>query len=122
MQWKPGLIFGVQIVTTLWMLLLGVLLLGEDKITGLVLVGGCGLLNLVALGLWLTRSDRDAFGSMKQFLWITTPVYAAVCLTIYWRSSSGEWKSGPSISEGFPYWIVAVPPVMVLVLKGKERE
>ncbi|MFT5288922.1 MAG: hypothetical protein ACI8QS_003401 [Planctomycetota bacterium] len=119
---KPTRILAAQIVTTMWMLVLGFFLLEEDRLTGQALMGGAAGMCVVALALWLTRSRRTDLGSMGQFLWITTPVYAAVCLTIYLRSSSGHWKNGPELADGFPYWIIAIPPAMAFVLKRKEQE
>jgi len=108
--WNAGGWFGAQLGSTLWMLILGGLLLARDPATGLLcLAGGLGL-NGLGLGLWLARRRLRPYLGIQAFLLGTSLVVAVLVLVVNARGLSRPPEAGALVATYLPWWVITLPP------------
>lgn len=109
-DWSPGSWFGTQLGCTLWLLLLGAVLLGEDHVTGAAAFVGFVAANAWGLRLWRRRARMPGRVGMQRLLAGIALVVAIVVVLANVRA----------VAVDLPYWTIAVVPAC-MVLLGRPR-
>ena len=114
-HWNRGGWFGGQIGATLWLVLLGGLLIAQGRLTGAaVLVLGI-LPNLVGLLLWRRRHTLSPYPAL-QILFSTAGISALVSMLVIVRS--GVTPSSLQLPSGL--WFLLVYPGLMFVFHLQE--
>ena len=119
--WNAGGWFGTQIGSTLWLLILGTLLLARDSVTAWACLAGFFALNGWGWHLWRRRRHCGPHAALQRFLALTTAVIAGVVALVNARGLSEPPAPGALVSTQVPYWIVGIAPVLMLVFYLRER-
>lgn len=119
--WNAGGWFGSQFGCTLWMLILGFVLLARDFLAAWVCIAGFVVLNVWGLYLWQARARRRAYAAIQWFLLAASGVIAIVVVTVNVRGLSEPATAGALVSTYLPYWVVAVAPGLMLVFFWRQR-
>lgn len=119
-SWNPGGWWGSQIGSTLWMLLLGILLLRKDALAAGVCLAAFTATNLVGLALWLARRRVSAFAAIEGLL-ATLSVAIAVVVVVANQRGLSVSEPGALVSTSVPYLLVFMGPGMMLLFYLKER-
>ena len=96
-QWSAGGWFGAQIGATLWLLLLGGLMLGQGRSSGGVVLALGLLMNGLGVYLWSARGTREPYPAIQLFLGACSVVALASVLL---ASASNPSTGGSSASTG----------------------
>src|SRR5688572_21378445 len=86
--WNAGGWFGAQLGSTLWLFILGVVLLPRDETGAFLSFGGFALLNLWGRFLWGRRARLGPHAGFQLFLGAASVVFAAVVLALRARGLS----------------------------------
>jgi hypothetical protein len=121
-SWNAWGWFGTQLGATLWMLILGVVLLSKDSLAALVNVGGFVVLNAWGLCLWQSRERLSAHAGFQRLLGASSVVIAFVVVVNNSRGSSQPRVPGAWVSTYLPYWVIAVAPALMLLFFLLERQ
>ena len=119
--WSPGGWFGAQLGSTLWLLILGCVLLRRDATGGALCLGGWALLNAWGGLLWSRRGRLDPYAAFQLFLGAASLVFAAVVLVLRDRGLSEHPLAGGAVSTYLPLWVIALAPALMLVFYLRER-
>jgi hypothetical protein len=109
--WNAGGWFGGQAGATIWLLLLGFILMFRDPVAGGVAIGCATLANLVGLGLWTNRKRISAYAGIQAMMG-STAVLALIAVII----CNGR-LSAPRI----PLWVLLTYPGVMLQFMLMER-
>jgi hypothetical protein len=115
-HWNRGGWFGGQVGATLWLVLLGCLLMAQGrKVGAVVLVLGL-VPNFVGLALWRHRHRLSPYPAL-QLLIATAGISALVSMVVLWR------LTGPVSSLQLPssLWFLLLYPGLMLVFHLQER-
>jgi hypothetical protein len=104
--WNAGGWFGTQLGCTVWLLPLGVGLVPEDVVSGVVALAGFAACNMWGWALWRRRVVVPAHTGVQILLGGVALVVAAVVLVANARV--------PSVY--LPYWAMAAIPVLMAFL------
>ena len=126
-SWNAGGWFGSQLGCTLWLLILGSILLSKDSLAALACLGGFIGLNAWGLYLWRRREQLSAYAGLQRFLAAAAVIIAVVVLAVNGRGLSEPPAPGALVSTYLPYWVIALPPALMLLfflreLKVKQRQ
>jgi hypothetical protein len=121
-SWNAGGWFGSQLGCTLWLLILGVVLLSKDSLAAWLCVGGFVLLNAWGLYLWRSREKLTSYAGMQRFLLATSVIIAMVVVVVNGRGVSEPPAPGALVSTYLPYWAIAVAPGLMLLFYWRERQ
>jgi hypothetical protein len=113
-QWSRGGWFGGQIGATLWVLLLGVLMLDRGRATGAVVLAlGLGV-NALGAWLWRGRHEREPYPAIQLLL----GACAGVAVVSVWLASAAD-----SANEGFApsLPVLLVYPGLMLLFHLQEQ-
>ena len=121
-SWNAGGWFGSQLGCTLWLLILGVVLLSKDLFAAWVCVGSFVVLNAWGLYLWRGREKLIAYAAMQRFLLATSVIIALVVVVVNSRGVSEPPAPGALVSTYLPYWTIAVAPGLMLIFLWRERQ
>lgn len=119
--WNAGGWFGAQIGSTLWLLILGAVLLPGDSLTAWACLSGFLALNGWGWHLWHRRQHLGAHAALQRFLAAATAVIAGVVALVNARGLSEPPAPGALVSTQLPYWVVGVAPALMLVFYLRER-
>jgi len=119
--WNAGGWFGSQLGCTLWLLILGLVLLRKDAVAAWVCVAGFVVLNVWGLYLWRSRVRRSAYSGVQRFLVVASVMIAVVVLVVNARGASEPPAGGSLASTYLPYWAMAVAPTLMLIFLLRER-
>ena len=119
--WNAGGWFGSQIGGTLWMLILGLVLLGKDLVSAASALAAFGLLNAYGWQLWCRRTELRAYVALQRFLITASVAIAAVVVLLNVRGVAEPPPPGALVSTHLPYWVVAVAPGLALMFWWRER-
>jgi len=114
-QWNRGGWFGAQLGSTLWLVLLGALLLIQSKPAGgLVVLFGL-LPNLLGCVLWRRRHTLSPYPAIQVLI-----ASCGVCALLGWASI---WAGGiPASSSGMPGpWFLLMYPGLMVAFHLQER-
>jgi hypothetical protein len=113
--------FGSQLGGTLWLLVLGVVVMPNDRLAASVCIGGCAALNAWGLYLWRSRERLRAYTGIQRFLAVASLIVALVVLVLNYRGVSGPPTPGAPVSTHVPYWSIVVVPTLMLLFAFQER-
>ena len=114
-QWNAGGWFGPQLGGTLWLLLLGLVLLPKDVLAALVVLACFAGANAVGLSLWRRRHRIAAYPAL-QWMIAACGVASLIAFT-FLDSRLGSVEFTPAI----PYWILLVFPGVMVMLCLQRR-
>jgi hypothetical protein len=120
-HWNAGGWFGSQLGCTLWLLILGLVLLSKDLLAAWACVAGFVMLNAWGLYLWRGRGQLIAYVAIQRFLLAASVIMAAVVAVVNIRGLSEPPTSGALVSTYLPYWVIAVAPGLMLAFFSIER-
>ncbi|MCP3985209.1 MAG: hypothetical protein GY723_12540 [bacterium] len=114
-QWNRGGWFGSQLGATLWLILLGGLLLAQSRpVGGLVVL--CGLIpNLIGLALWRRRSSVSPYPAIQILIAVCGlgALVAMLGLRLFSLSQSS--------SELSSVWFLLIYPALMLAFHLQEQ-
>jgi len=120
--WNTGGWFGSQVGSTIWMLILGFVLLSKDSLAASVCFGGFVVLNAWGLFLWRSRERLSVYAGLQRFLASATVVIALVVVVVNERGVSQPPAPGALVSTFFPYWVILAAPMLMFLFFLRERE
>ena len=120
--WNAGGWFGTQLGCTLWLLVLGIVLLSKDSLSAGVCIAGFVVLNLCGAYLWHRREQVSAYAGFQWFLFAASLIIALVVLVLNKRGVSGSPTSGALVSTYLPPWVVVFAPALMLLFFLLERK
>jgi hypothetical protein len=120
MRWDAGSWFGAQVGSSVWMLLLAILLLGRGR-SGLALValGAFALPNAVGIVLWRRRARLAAYPAVQGLLAVTALASAVALVALDRGGLLAEpwvWPGGWSA-----YLVLLLFPLLMGILHLRER-
>lgn len=121
-SWNAGGWFGSQVGCTLWLLILGVVLLSKDSFVAWGCVGGFVVLNAWGLYLWRRRDKLKAYAGLQRFLLATSVIIALVVVVANRRGVSEPPTSGALVSTYLPHWVIAIAPGLMAMFSLLERQ
>ena len=120
-SWNAGGWFGSQLGCTMWLLILGFLLLSKDFLSAGVCVGGFVILNAWGLYLWRCREQLKAYAGFQRFLAAASLIFALVVAVVNGRGVSELPAPGALVSTYLPYWVIVFAPGLKLLCFWRER-
>lgn len=120
-SWNASGWFGSQLGCTLWLLILGSVLLSKDALAAWVCLASFAVLNAWGLHLWRRREQLRAYAGLQRFLLAASVLIALVVVVVNARGASVPPAPGALVSTYLPYWVVAAAPVLMLVFFLLER-
>ncbi len=120
--WSPGGWFGAQLGCTLWLLILGLVLLRKDALVAWVCVSSFLVLNALGLYLWRVRQRLSAYAGLQRFLLVASVVIAVVVVVVNTRGLSEPPAPGGFVSTYLPYWVIVAAPALMLFFFFRERK
>jgi len=121
-SWNAGGWFGSQLGCTLWLLILGFVLLSKDSIAAVVCLAGFVALNAWGLSFWRRREHLSAYAGLQRFLLAASLIIALVVVVLNGRGVSQPPTPGALVSTYLPYWGIAVGPALMLLFFLRERQ
>ncbi|MDF1800767.1 MAG: hypothetical protein P1V81_16450 [Planctomycetota bacterium] len=120
LQWNFGGYFGSQFGATLWIALLGGLLVTKDVRLGLGILGLFLVANAIGVGLWRRRATLAPHRA-TQLLCLTS--FGAAAGTMYLLHTMGVADlAAPELGDGRPLWVyLAVYPILMAGLWWIDR-
>lgn len=88
--------------------------MSRDAVAAWVCVAGFALLNAWGFYLWRSRARLSAYAGIQWFLLVTSVVVAVAVLVVNIRGVSQPPGPGAIVSTYLPYWVIAVPPGLML--------
>lgn len=121
-SWNTGGWFGGQRGCTLWLLILGAVLLAKDTVAATVCFTGFLVLNAWGLFLWSQRQQLAAYTALQRFLLAASLIIALVVVVLNDRGVSEPPPPGALVSTHLPYWVLAIAPILMLLFFLRERQ
>jgi hypothetical protein len=119
--WNRGGWFGPQVGSTLWLLILGCVLLARDRPAAWICLSAGAALNGLGLLLWRDRGRRSAYASLQVFFGAATLVIALAVAAVNLRGVSEPPPPGALVSTYVPYWAMLLAPGLMLAFYLRER-
>jgi hypothetical protein len=120
--WNAGGWFGAQLGSTLWLLILGLVLSRKDTLTASVCVASFVVLNAWGLYLWRSRERLSAYAGLQRLLLGASVIIALVVVVVNGRGLSEQPSPGALVSTYLPYWVIAVAPALMLLFFLWDRQ
>jgi len=120
--WYAGGWFGTQFGCTLWMLILGFVLLSRDRLGALACIAGFLILNAWGLYRWQSKARLTAYAGQQRFLLVASVIVAAVVSALNLRGLSAPPAPGTLVSTYLPYWVILLAPGLMLLFHWRERK
>jgi hypothetical protein len=123
-QWNTGGWFGAQIGSTLWLFLLGAMILNANAVIGFVLLFLFILPNLVGWIIWRERHRIEPYPAIQALLGMIgfSSLFAVIILDL--SGYLAKLEPGMRDIPKQAYWYLLIFPVMMIafhVLNGKEK-
>jgi len=96
-QWNVGGWFGAQVGATVWMLLLGGLMMGQGRASGAVVIALFLLVNGFGLYLWRGRHEREPYPAIQLLLGACTVTAVVSVLLASASNPSSDASHAPSL-------------------------
>ena len=119
--WNVGGWFGAQLGCTLWLPILGLVLLRKDALAAWVCVASFLVLNAWGFYLWRARERLSAYAGLQRFLLAASVIIAVVVVVVNTRGLSEPPNAGALVSTYLPYWVIAAAPALMLFFFFRER-
>ena len=119
--WNAGGWFGSQLGCTLWLLILGLVLLSKDLLAAWICIAAFMMLNTWGVSLWRRRGQLSAYAAIQRFLLAASLVVAVVVVVINGRGVSEPPAAGALISTSLPYWVIGVAPILMGMFFLRQR-
>ena len=119
--WNAGGWFGTQFGCTLWLLILGFVLLRKDALAAWVCVASFLVLNAWGFYLWRGRERLRAYVGLQRFLLAASVIIAVVVVVVNTRGLSEPPTPEALVSTYLPYWVIAAGPALMLFFLVRER-
>jgi hypothetical protein len=119
--WNAGGWFGAQLGSSLWMFILGLVLLRTDPVAASVDLACFVLLNAWGLHLWRSRDRVSAYAGSQRFLIGATVLITLIALVSNARGISAPQAPGAWDPMRVPYWAIALGPILMLQFWLQER-
>jgi hypothetical protein len=119
--WNLGGWLGSQLGGTLWILILGLLLVPRDFGAGSVCLGVFVLCNLGGFLLWRSRQSLSAYAGLQGLLAILFAGVVVVYVTLLLRGPSKPPEPGALVSTSLPLVVVVMFPALMLLFYLRER-
>ena len=120
-SWNAGGWGGTVLGCTLWLGILGTVLLGRDPVAGATTLVSCALLLGWSGYLWRSRRRIDAYTGIQRLLLGCSLVYAVVIATVNLRGASESPLEGGVVSTFVPWWLVVFAPLMMLYFRWMKH-
>jgi hypothetical protein len=120
--WNTGGWFGAQFGSTLWLLILGLVLVRTDALAAWLCVAGFLVLNAWGFHLWRARGWLSAYAGLQRFLLAAAVVVTVVVVVVNGRGLSEPSAPGAMVSTYLPYWTIAAAPALMLFFFFRERK
>jgi len=119
-QWNRWAWFGAQIGATLWLLLLGTLMVGQGRGSGLVVLALGLAVNGLGVWLWRARREREPYPAI-QILLAACTVAAVVSVLLASASDPGADTGGDAarVAPSLPTLIVY--PALMAIFHLQEQ-
>ena len=118
--WSLGGWFGSQLGSTLWLGILGVLLLWQDAFAGLVTLACCAVANAVGWALWRRRERLNAYRSIQTLL-ATVGVCALVAIATLDLRGIGPLPGTGNVQPDTMYLVLLFVPLVMAQLHLQMR-
>lgn len=121
-SWNAGGWLGSQIGCTLWMALLGFVLIPKDLVSAAACLLTCAGLNVYGALLWRSRQRLTADTAIIRFLGACTVSFLGLAVLVNARSdptAAGDGLYGPT---DLPYWVALVPLSLLIIFQLRIRE
>ena len=79
------------------------------------------ILNVYGYTLWQSRDRLPAYTAIQRFLLATTVIYAVMVVCFNCRVVAAEQVPANGLNENMPYWVIGLPPVLMLFFFAQER-
>lgn len=119
--WNAGAWFGSQGGCSLWMLILGLLLLPKDAVAGTGCLAGFLVVNAWGLLLWRARRRVRAYAAIQAFLLVCTVAMIGVVGLVRARGMSEPREPGAFVSTDLPWSVLLVCPALLVAFHFRER-
>ncbi len=120
-SWNAGGWFGSQVGCTLWLLILGFVLLAKDPPSGWLCLTGFVLLNAWGLYLWRCRERLSPYAGFQRFLAVASMIIALVVVVANNRGVSAPPNPGSLVSTYLPYWVIGLAPALMFLFFLRQR-
>lgn len=120
--WNAGGWFGSQFGCTLWLLILGLVLLRRDAVAAGACLASFAISNAWGLYLWGRRARLSAYAGIQRFLLLASVLIVVVVWVVNVRGASAPPAPGTLVSTYLPYGAVVVAPALMLVFFLRERQ
>ena len=120
-SWNAGGWIGTQLGSTLWLLILGLVLVRRDALGGWLCVASFVLLNAWGWYLWRSREHLSAYAGLQRFLLAASVIVGVVVMVVNGRGLSEPLTPGAVVSTYLPYWAIAAAPALMLLFFLRER-
>jgi hypothetical protein len=114
-RWKAGVWFGPQLGGTLWLLLLGLVLLPKDALAAAVVLACFAGANIVGLSLWCRRRGSSAYPAIQ---WMIAACGAASLIALAFLDTRPD---SIEFAPAIPYWVLLIFPGVMLMLWLQRR-
>jgi hypothetical protein len=121
-SWNAGGWFGSQLGCTLWLLILGFVLLSKDSLSAWLCVASFVVLNAWGLYLWRCQDQLSAYAGLQRFLLAASVIITLVVVVVNSRGVSEPPTPGALVSTYLPYWVIAAAPGVMLLFFLRERQ
>lgn len=120
-MWNGGGWLGAQLGSTLWMLLMGLLLLEKDPPMAWTSLLTFLVLNLWGAFLWQRRSHISAYAGLQWLLAAISIGFAVVILTGNRSGANQPQLPDYALVSYLPHWAMLTPPALMLMFYLRER-
>jgi len=115
-RWNAGGWFGGQIGSTVWLLILGVLLMWQDVVSGLAAIGAFVVPNIVGTMMWRRRHEMPVYPTIQWLFAVMGLCTLTVLMTVKARA-----VEIPGYTVDLPWWIMFIYPAIILQMHFIHR-
>lgn len=120
-SWNAGGWFGTQFGCTLWLLILGVVLISRGSLLGWACIASFVVLNVWGSYLWRHREQLGAYTGLQRFLFPASLIIAVIVVVVNRGGVSEPPAPGALVSTYLPYWVIVFAPALMLLFYVLER-
>ena len=121
-QWNAGAWFGTQLGCTLWMGVLGLVVLSKNPPAAIVCIVSFLLLNSIGLYIWRRRANLNAYIAIQIFLAAVTMATAVIVVLLNRWGVAEPAQAGALVSTELPFWAIAVAPALMVMFFFRQRQ
>jgi hypothetical protein len=114
-RWNAGGWFGAQLGGTLWLLLLGLILLPKDTLAAAGVLACFVAANVVGFSLWRLRDRILPYPALQ---WMIAACGVASLVALAFLDSRPD---SVEVAPAIPYWVLLIFPGVMLMLWLRQR-